>query len=75
MTTDIRDARFYVIDESAGQPAGNVSPLGFDEAFEAAQRLAAGGAHVRVLYTEEASQTEITRFVSHGIPTELVTGG
>jgi len=75
MATDIRDARFYVIDENDGSLAGDSRPLGFDEAFERATSLADGGRSIKVLYTEEASQTQITRFVSHGIPTELASGG
>lgn len=72
--TDIRDARFYVVDETAGSARGDADPLAFEEAMSRAQGLAAGGRSVRVLYTEEASQTEITRFVSEGIPTSLVDG-
>jgi 2-methylisocitrate lyase-like PEP mutase family enzyme len=71
---NIRDARFYVIDESDGYLAGEARPLGFDEAIERAEALVNGGRPVKVLYTEEASQTEITRFVSQGVPTELVSG-
>lgn len=73
MTGDIRDARFYLVNESA--PAADAEPLEFKDALEKARALAKAGSAVRVLYTEEASQIEITRFVSHGIPTELVSGG
>jgi hypothetical protein len=72
MTGDIRDARFYLVNEST--PAADAEPLEFEDAFAKAQALADAGSTVRVLYTEEASQIEITRFVSHGIPTELVSG-
>jgi hypothetical protein len=72
--TDIRDARFYVIDESDCDLAGDARPLGFEEAIKRAEALMSGGTRVKVLYTEEASQTEITRFVSQGIPAELVSG-
>ncbi|CAN7154421.1 hypothetical protein [Rhizobium sp. LjRoot254] len=72
MTGDIRDARFYLVDESASAP--NTEPLEFEEAFAKAHALADAGSTVRVLYTEEASQSEITRLVSHGIPTALVSG-
>lgn len=75
MATDIRNARFYVIDESAGMLAENSRPLGFDEAFDRATSLADAGESIKVLYTDEASQTEITRFVSRGIRTELVGAG
>jgi hypothetical protein len=70
--TDIRDARFYVIND--GYPAGDAKPLGFDEAIQKAEALLHGGARVKILYTEGASQTEITRFVSKGMRTELVSG-
>ena len=75
MTSDIRDARFYVVNEDEGAEGGNVDPLEFDEAFEKARLLSESGESIRVLYTDEASQTEITRFVSHGIPTAAVPGG
>lgn len=75
MVTDIRDARFYVVNEGEDASRADAEPLEFDEAFEKACRLAESGASVRVLYTDEASQTEITRFVSHGIPTSAVSGG
>jgi len=75
MTIDIRDARFYVVNEDGGAEDGNVEPLEFDEAFEKARLLAESGESVRVLYTDEASQTEITRFVSHGIPTSAMPVG
>ena len=72
---DVRYKRFYVIDENDGSLAGDSRPLGFDEAFERATSLSNAGRSIKVLYTEEASQTEITRFVSHGLPTELASGG
>lgn len=75
MAVDIRDARFYVIDEDEGAEGGKVEPLEFDEAFERARILAENGASIRVLYSDEASQTEITRFVSHGIPASPASGG
>lgn len=71
--TDIRDARFYVVDEEAGD-LKDVDPLEFDAAFDKAHALTENGHRIKVLYTEEASQIEITRFVSHGIPAELVGG-
>lgn len=74
MAGDIRDARFYVINESDGTLAEDSRPLGFDEAFDRAVALSDAGQSIKVLYTDEASQTEITRFVSHGIPTELAGG-
>lgn len=71
--TDIRDARFYVVDEESGELI-HVDPLEFDPAFDKAHALTENGHRIKVLYTEEATQIEITRFVSHGIPTELVGG-
>lgn len=74
MTGDIRAARFYIIDETVSSLVSDAAPLEFEEALETAQKLIGRGAHVRVLYTEEATQIEITRLVSHGIQTELVSG-
>lgn len=71
--TDIRDARFYVVDEEASD-FKDVHPLEFDPAFDKANALTENGHRIKVLYTEDASQIEITRFVSHGIPAELVSG-
>ena len=71
--TDIRDARFYVVDEDAQEEA-NVEPLEFDAAFDKAHALTEHGKRVKVLYTEEATQNEITRFVSHGIQAQLSSG-
>lgn len=75
MTVDIRDARFYVVDERIGSAQNQTEPLEFDTAIAQAERLVAEGAQIQVLYTEEATQTEITRFVSQGIRTALVSGG
>jgi hypothetical protein len=75
MSNDIRDARFYVIDEDDGGMAHDAEPLEFDPAYEKASALVGNGVRVKVLYTEEATQSEITRFVSHGIAVELVSGG
>jgi len=54
--------------------AGDAEPLRFEDAFQRATALVDKGAQVRVLYSEEASQIEITRFVSNGIPTSLASG-
>jgi hypothetical protein len=72
--TDIRDARFYVIDEDNGGMAHDAEPLEFDPAYQKATALLENGARVKVLYTEEASQIQITRFVERGIAAELVSG-
>ena len=71
---DIRDARFYVIDDDDGSMVKDAEPLQFDPAYQKACALAQNGVRVKVLYTEEASQIQITRFVNHGIVAELVSG-
>src|SRR5690242_20479821 len=40
-TTDVRDARFYVVDER--NPGQTIEPLGFDEAFRKANDLSDNG--------------------------------
>lgn len=73
MTVDIRDARFYVIHEDDGGMAKDAEPLEFDPAFQKACALVENGVRVKVLYTEEASQIQITRFIHHGIIAELIS--
>jgi hypothetical protein len=73
MTNDIRDARFYLVDESAED--ADSEALQFEEAFAMAQSLQKNGRSIKILYTEEASQIEITRFMSQGIRATLVSGG
>ena len=75
MNVDIRDARFYVVDEGIAAIGHDAEPLEFDEAIERALSLKEAGAQIHVLYTQEATQIEITRFVSQGIPASLVSGG
>jgi hypothetical protein len=72
-TTDIRDARFYVIDER--NPDNDVEPLSFDEAFRRAQDLGSKGGVVHVMYTDEASQMQLTRFAEAGIRAALAPQG
>ena len=72
MVLDIRKARFYVINEDDGGMAEDAEPLEFDPAFQKACALVDNGVRVKVLHTEDASQIQVTRFVSHGILTELV---
>lgn len=74
MTVDIRDARFYVIDEGDGGMAHDAEPLEFDPAYQKACALVENGVRVKVLYTQEATQIQITRFVERGIIAELVSG-
>lgn len=71
--TDIRDARFYVVDQDA-QDDGAVVPLELDAAFDKALALTENGKRIKVLYTAEATQIEITRFLSHGVSAELASG-
>lgn len=73
MTLDIRDARFYVIDDAAGETAKDAEPLEFDPAFRKACALVENGVRVKVLYTEEASQIQITRFVNRGVVAALAS--
>ncbi|RYE38794.1 MAG: hypothetical protein EOP21_11625 [Hyphomicrobiales bacterium] len=75
MTTDVREKRFYVIDENDGSLAGDSRPLGFDEAFGRATSLTDAGRPIKILCTGEAAQAEITLFVSQSIATELASGG
>jgi hypothetical protein len=72
-TADIRDARFYVVDER--NPNMNVEPLGFDDAFRKASSLSEQGGSIRVMYTDEASQMQLTRFAEAGIRAGLVPQG
>ena len=71
---DIRNARFYVVEEGLPGSSADAVPLEYEAAVAEARRKLGGGQSVRVLYTEEASQMEITGFVAQGIPTELVSG-
>lgn len=70
---DIREARFYVVDEL--NPSMNVEPLSFEEAFRKAEDLSDNGGSVRVLYTDEASQMQLTRFSEAGIRAGLAPRG
>lgn len=73
---DIRDAKFYVVDETEGIAGdGSVVPLEFDAALRQARTLAEGGRNVRVMYTDGASQMQLTQLVSLGIPTSLAPHG
>lgn len=72
---DIRDAKFYVVDETEGASGGSVRPLEFDTALRQAQSLAERDHTVRILYTDDASQTQLTQLTSLGIPTGLAPTG
>jgi hypothetical protein len=71
--TDVSDARFYVIDEEIGDLT-DVAPVEFGSAFPKAHALNESGHGIKMFYTDEAPQICITRFVSDGIPPELVSG-
>ena len=71
--TDVREARFYVVDER--NPRQDVEPLGFDDAFLKANDLSDKGGSVRVMYTDEASQMQLTRFAQAGIRAGLASQG
>jgi hypothetical protein len=74
--TDIREAKFYVVDESEGLSVdGNVTPLEFDTALQQARTLVERGHNVRVMYTDSASQMQLTQLTSLGIPTGLAPQG
>ncbi|NRP21921.1 hypothetical protein LPJGGPFB_05180 [Ensifer adhaerens] len=75
MTTDIGDAQFYVIEQDAAAGSVDANPEGFDEAFSKAERLDRSGHPVHVLYTPEATQTQLTRFAQAGIRTSLAPQG
>ena len=74
MTRDIRNATFYVLrqDEVAAPDAVLVS---FEEAYEEARGLTESGRAVHVLYTEDATQMQLTRFAEAGIRTSLAPQG
>lgn len=71
--TDIRDARFYVCNDDASD--GDLVPLDFDTAFRQAAEMAERGDHVHVMYTEDASQSQLTEFARVGIPAGLAPQG
>jgi hypothetical protein len=73
--TDIRDAKFYLVRQSDTDHAADLQPLSFDDAFRKAETLSGKGEDVRVLYTDEASQMQLTRFAEAGIRTALAPGG
>jgi hypothetical protein len=74
-TTDIRDAKFYLVAGGDAVDAADLQPLPFDEAFRRAETLSEKGEDVRVLYTDEASQMQLTRFAEAGIRASLASAG
>lgn len=76
MSLDIRNATFYVLEQDNPATRGDAVPVSFEEeAFDAAQKLTARGSAVHVLYTEDASQIQLTRFAEAGIRTSLASQG
>ncbi|MBZ7927682.1 hypothetical protein LAC81_37745 (plasmid) [Ensifer adhaerens] len=75
MSLDIRNATFYVLEKDNPATRGDAVPVSFEEAFDAAQKLTARGSAVHVLYTEDASQIQLTRFAEAGIRTSLASQG
>jgi hypothetical protein len=67
-------ATWHLVDETAMGRGEDSEPMEFETAFAKAQNLQQCGRSVMILYTEGASQIEITRFVSHGIRATLVSG-
>ncbi|WDZ81865.1 hypothetical protein PWG15_33725 (plasmid) [Ensifer adhaerens] len=75
MTRDIRNATFYVLKQDDPSTLGDAVPVGFDEAYEEAKKLTENGGAVHVLYTEDATQMQLTRFAEAGIRTSLASQG
>jgi hypothetical protein len=75
MTTDIRHATFYVLEQDDPSTPTDAIPVSFEEAFKEAEKLTASGRAVHVLYTEEATQMQLTRFAEAGIRTSLAPQG
>ncbi|WP_457584763.1 hypothetical protein [Ensifer canadensis] len=75
MITDIRNAAFYVLEQDDPTVSSDAIPVSFEQAFKEAQRLTTSGHAVHVLYTEEASQMQLTRFAEAGIRTSLAPRG
>lgn len=75
MTPDIRNATFYVLEQDDPTTSSDAIPVSFEDAFAEAERLTASGHAVHVLYTDEASQMQLTRFAEAGIRTSLAPQG
>lgn len=72
MTADKTAAQFYLMDDERGTAKRETAPLAFDQAFERATSLSRTGSHVRVFYSENASQSELSRFANRGIQTSPI---
>ncbi|MEK1945685.1 MAG: hypothetical protein AAAB36_08935 [Ensifer adhaerens] len=75
MTRDIRSSTFYVLEQHDASSPTDAIPVSFEEAFEQAKKLTASGRAVHVLYTDDATQMQLTRFAEAGIRTSLAPQG
>ncbi|WP_205909009.1 hypothetical protein [Metarhizobium album] len=66
-STDMRDARFYVLRQDEPGDIEGHEALDFDAAFGQAKYLTEDGDAVHVMYTSEATQMQLTRFAEAGI--------
>jgi len=73
--TDIRNATFYVLEQDDPSAPSDAIPVSFEDAFKEAEKLTASGRAVHVLYTEDATQIQLTRFAAAGIRTSLAPQG
>lgn len=71
---DISDAKFYVCEDD-GAVHHDLTPVDFDVAFREATAIADRGVRVHVMYTEDASQSQLTEFARVGIRAALVPQG
>lgn len=72
--TDIRDAKFYVCEDDIAIDH-DLTPVDFDVAFREATAIADRGGTVHVMYTEDASQSQLTEFARVWIRAALVAQG
>ncbi|MCY1222990.1 hypothetical protein D9M68_268100 [compost metagenome] len=73
--TDIRNATFYVLEQNDPSTSSDAIPVSFEDALKEAEKLTASGRAVHVLYTEDATQIQLTRFAAAGIRTSLAPQG
>ncbi|NRQ17478.1 hypothetical protein [Ensifer sesbaniae] len=75
MTTDILNATFYVLVQDDPANPADAIPVSFEEAFKEAEKLTASGRTFQILYTEDATQNQLTRFAEAGIRTRFAPQG
>ncbi len=75
MIPDVRNSTFYVLTQDDPSVPTDAVPVSFEEAYEEARRRTEGGLAVHVLYTEDATQMQLTRFAEAGIRTSLAPQG